>query len=67
MFWDLGGATFLQAEMREMHIDSSNVLAVPDPREVGAITRGLSKIDRVLMAWMGFRSDRKFGATNVLN
>ena len=52
-----------------MHIDSGNVLAVPDSREVGTTTCGLGKgkIDRVLMAWMGFRSDRKFGAADVLN
>jgi len=37
-FWDLGVAVPLWAELREMQIDSSNVLAVPDPWEVVAFT-----------------------------
>jgi len=38
MFWDLGGAVHFWAELREMHIDSGNVLAVPDSWEVVAFT-----------------------------
>ena len=63
-FRDLGGAAPFQAECREMHIDSSNMLAEPDPWEVFAIASRLSKIDRVAMAWIGFRSDEDFRVAN---
>ena len=49
VFQDLGGAVSLWTELREMHIDSSNVLAVPDPWEVIAFTSGLSQIDHIIM------------------
>ena len=42
-FQDLGGAVSLWTELREMHIDSSNVLAFLDPWEVVAIASGLSQ------------------------
>jgi len=42
-----------------MHMDSGNVLAVPDPREVVAIASGLRKIDRVVMTLLRLRSDKE--------
>jgi len=60
-FRDLGGAApfRLREEFREIYIDSSNVLAEPDPREVVAvaITSGIGKIDQVAMTRIRFRSD----------
>ena len=48
-FWDLGEAVSLWAELREMHVNSSDVLAVPDPREILAIASRLSHINQVIM------------------
>jgi len=68
VFWDLGGAVSLWTELREMHIDSSNVLAVPDPWEVVAIASRLSQIDHIIMMTQtGLRSDIECGAANVMN
>jgi len=67
MFWDLGGAVHLWGELREMHIDSGNMLAVPDPWEVIAFTSQLIKIDQVILTWTGFRSNKEPGVTNLVN
>jgi hypothetical protein len=48
-------------------MDSSNVLAELDPREVLAIAVWLSNIDQVPMTWNGFRCDAKFHVANLLN
>ena len=48
-FRDLGGAVSLWAELREMHVNSSDVLAVLDPQEILAIASGLSHINQVIM------------------
>ena len=66
-FRDLGGAVSLWAELREMHIDSSDVLAVPDPWEILAIASGLSHIDQVIMTQKRLRSDIKCSAIHVMN
>ena len=67
-FQDLGGAVSLWTELREMHIDSSNVLAVLDSWEVIAIASGLSQIDHIIMMTrMGLQSNIECGATNVMN
>ena len=50
-----------------MCIDSSNVLAVPDPQEVDTITSQFIKIDQVVMTQMGFRSDEELSVTNLVN
>jgi len=50
-----------------MHIDSSNVLAVPDPWEVDAITSQFIKIDWVVMTQMGFRSNKELSVANLAN
>ena len=63
MFQGLGGA----AHFWEMHSDSSNVLAEPDPQEVIAITSGLIEINRKVMTWMGLRSDREFGIADLIH
>jgi len=66
-FWDLGGAVSLWAELREMQVNSSNVLAVPDPWEILAITSRLSQIDQVIMTWKRLRSDIKCSAIHIMN
>jgi len=45
--------------VREVHIDSSYVLAEPDPWEVSAITCRLVEINRVILARTGLGSDMK--------
>lgn len=50
-----------------MQINSSNVLAQPDPQEVGTIASALFKIDHVPMTCDGFRGDNKFVVVNFLN
>jgi len=67
VFWDLGGAVSLWAELREMHVDSSDVLAVPDPWEILAITSGLSQIDQVIMTQKRLRSNIKCSAVHIMN
>ena len=67
-FRDLRRGAFSWENMREMHLDSSNVLAEPDPRKVVAIaSRELCKIDRVAMTLTGFRSDEEFCVANLFN
>jgi len=65
MFWDLGGAVHHWEELREMHIDSSNVLAVPDPGEVGAPISQSIKINRVVITQTGLRSDKELCVANL--
>ncbi len=67
MFWDLGGAAPVWAELREIHIDSGNVFAVLDSWEVVAIASGLCKINWVGMIRLRFRSNKEFVATNLVN
>jgi hypothetical protein len=45
--------------VREVRIDSSYVLAEPDPWEVSAIARRLVEINRVILARTGLGSDVK--------
>jgi len=67
MFRDLGGAVHHWEELREMHIDSGNVLAVPDPGEVGAPTSRSIKIDQVVITRTGLRSDKELRVANLAN
>jgi len=66
-FRDLGGAVSLWVELREMQVDSSDVLAVPDPREILAIASRLSQIDQVIMTQKRLRSDIKCSAVHIMN
>jgi len=50
-----------------MHVDSSNVLAVPDPWKVVATASGLSEIDQVVMIQMRLGSNIEFCAINLVN
>jgi len=50
-----------------MHIECSNVLTVPDPWEIGAITSPFINIDWVVMTQMGSRSDKELGVANLAN
>jgi hypothetical protein len=67
MFQDLEGTATLWAKLGEMHADSSNVLAVPDPREVVATASELSQIDWVMMIQIRLGSDIEFCAVNLVN
>jgi len=51
--------------VREVRIDSSYVLAEPDPWEVSAITRRLVEINRVIRAGTGLGSDVKLNVIEL--
>jgi hypothetical protein len=59
LLWSDRGSVLLRIEVRKVHLNCSNVLVVPDPWKIWAITSQLYKIYHIKFARTGLRGDMK--------